>query len=85
MTEESASVLIQKVPGWSLQNDSGILKLHKSWKVKTFTKGLEFFQLVANVAEAEGGLTDNDFILAAKIDALDLNPLLRRKAEPRMD
>ncbi|XP_031491202.1 pterin-4-alpha-carbinolamine dehydratase 2, mitochondrial isoform X1 [Nymphaea colorata] len=108
MTEESASELIQKVPGWNLQNESGVLKLHKSWKVKTFIKGLEFFQMVANVAEAEGhhpdlhlvgwnnvkidiwthsvgGLTENDFILAAKIDALDLNPLLRRKAKQRMD
>lgn len=27
-----------------------------------------------------GGLTENDFILAAKIDKLDLNDLLRRKA-----
>ncbi|KAF3785622.1 putative pterin-4-alpha-carbinolamine dehydratase [Nymphaea thermarum] len=108
MTEESASELIKKVPGWNLQNESGVLKLHKSWTVKTFIKGLEFFQMVANVAEAEGhhpdlhlvgwnnvkidiwthsvgGLTENDFILAAKIDALDLNPLLRRKAKPRMD
>lgn len=30
------------------------MKLQRSWKVKSFTKGLEFFQLIANVAEAEG-------------------------------
>lgn len=43
-----------QVSGWDLVNDGGTLKLHKSWKVKTFTKGLEFFQEVASVAEAEG-------------------------------
>lgn len=35
-------------------NEDGIMKLHRSWKVKTFMKGLQFFQLVANLAEAEG-------------------------------
>lgn len=42
--------------GWGLVSEGGILKLHRSWKVKSFTKGLEFFQLVANIAEAEGGV-----------------------------
>lgn len=42
--------------GWGLVSEGGILKLHRSWKVKSFTKGLEFFQLVANTAEAEGGV-----------------------------
>lgn len=43
-----------QVPDWSLINEGAKLKLTRSWKVKTFTKGLEFFQTVANVAEAEG-------------------------------
>lgn len=30
------------------------LKLRRSWKVKTFTKGLEFFKIIAEIAEAEG-------------------------------
>ena len=78
------------------------MKLSRSWKVKTFLKGLEFFEAVANVAEAEGhhpdlhlvgwnnvkidiwthaigGLTENDFILAAKIDRLNVHHLLSRK------
>lgn len=50
-------------------NEGGILKLNQSWKVKSFTKGLELFKLVADVAEAEGILllvnthvnTDNAF------------------------
>lgn len=37
-------------------NESGILKLSRSLKVKSFTKGLELFKLVADVAEAEGNL-----------------------------
>jgi 4a-hydroxytetrahydrobiopterin dehydratase len=35
-------------------NENGTLKLNRSWKVKSFTKGLELFQLVGNVAETEG-------------------------------
>ncbi|KAL9346415.1 hypothetical protein Peur_061268 [Populus x canadensis] len=89
MTEESANDLLSK--------------LNRSWKVKSFTKGLELFKLVGNVAEAEGhhpdlhlvgwnnitieiwthavgGLTENDFILAAKINGLNLHHLLRKKA-----
>ncbi|KAJ6751686.1 hypothetical protein OIU85_002143 [Salix viminalis] len=88
MTEESATEYL--------------LKLNRSWRVRNFTKGLELFQLVGNVAETEGhhpdlhlvgwnnvtieiwthavgGLTENDFILAAKINGLDLHHLLRKK------
>ncbi|XP_068667290.1 pterin-4-alpha-carbinolamine dehydratase 2, mitochondrial [Aristolochia californica] len=102
MLEQSAQELLPKIPGWSLVNEDGKLKLQRSWKVKTFTKGLEFFHAVADLAEAEGhhpdlhlvgwnnvkieiwthsvgGLTENDFILAAKINSLDLQHLLRRK------
>ena len=35
-------------------NEANILKLNRSLKVKSFTKGLELFQAVADVAEAEG-------------------------------
>ncbi|PIA28421.1 hypothetical protein AQUCO_07000029v1 [Aquilegia coerulea] len=101
MTDEAAHTLKPKVPGWDLVTDGSILKLRRSWKVKSFTKGLEFFQVIAEVAEAEGhhpdlhlvgwnnvkldiwthsvsALTENDFILAAKINALDVQHLLRR-------
>ncbi|KAL5716376.1 4a-hydroxytetrahydrobiopterin dehydratase [Ranunculus cassubicifolius] len=102
MTEEAAHLLIPKVPEWELVNDGGVSKLSRSLKVKSFTKGLDLFQAIAEVAEAEGhhpdlhlvgwnnvkieiwtysvsGLTENDFILASKIDALDVQHLLRRK------
>lgn len=103
MTEEAANTLTCQVPEWNLINQDGILKLQRSWKAKTFMKGLEFFQAVAEVAEAEGhhpdlhlvgwnnvkidiwthsvaGLTENDFILAAKISGLNLPHLLRKQA-----
>ncbi|KAJ1426207.1 Pterin 4 alpha carbinolamine dehydratase [Sesbania bispinosa] len=102
MTEESAQTLMPQVVEWNLVNEDGVMKLRKSWTVKTFTKGLEFFRIVGVLAENEGhhpdlhlvgwnnvvieiwthaigGLTENDFILAAKIDKLNLNELLRRK------
>ncbi|KAG2599611.1 hypothetical protein PVAP13_5KG422307 [Panicum virgatum] len=92
-----------KVNGWELTTEGGILKLHRAWKVKNFVKGLEFFQLVAAIAEEEGhhpdlhlvgwnnvkidvwthsvrGLTDNDFILAAKINHLNLEGILSKRA-----
>ncbi|XP_061351600.1 pterin-4-alpha-carbinolamine dehydratase 2, mitochondrial-like [Gastrolobium bilobum] len=103
MTEDASRTLIPQVAQWSLVNEGGTLKLKRSWKVKTFTKGLEFFRIIADLAEAEGhhpdlhlvgwnnvtieiwthsvgGLTENDFILAAKISELNLHDLLRRKA-----
>ncbi|CAK7350271.1 unnamed protein product [Dovyalis caffra] len=103
MSEENATAFLLKVAGWNLVNENGTLKLNRSWKVKSFTKGLELFQLVGNVAETEGhhpdlhlvgwnnitveiwthavgGLTENDFILAAKINGLNLHHLLRKKA-----
>ncbi|KAI8003103.1 hypothetical protein LOK49_LG08G00482 [Camellia lanceoleosa] len=76
MTEQAAHELISKVPEWNLVNEGSRLKLSRSWKVKTFFKGLEFFQAIAYVAEAE----ENDFILASKIDRLRVQHLLGRNA-----
>ncbi|CAJ2646374.1 pterin-4-alpha-carbinolamine dehydratase 2, mitochondrial [Trifolium pratense] len=102
MTEDAANSLIPKVSDWNLVNEGGSLKLSRSWKVKSFNKGLEFFRIVADLAEAQGhhpdlhlvgwnnvtieiwthsvgGLTENDFIFAAKINELNVHGLLRRK------
>ncbi|XP_044414248.1 pterin-4-alpha-carbinolamine dehydratase 2, mitochondrial isoform X2 [Triticum aestivum] len=54
MSEDSAKTLLEQVAGWEVKNEGDILKLHRAWKVKNFAKGLEFFQLVAAVAEEEG-------------------------------
>lgn len=80
-----------KLTGWRLTHSGQ--RIAKSWVVKNFTAGIEFFQRCAALAEAEshhpdlhiegyrnvsieiwthaiGGLSINDFILAAKIDEL---------------
>ena len=85
---------VAKLPGWQLSDDG--LRIRKQWVVQNFTEAIEFFQKVAQVAEAEdhhpdlhltgyrnvaielsthaiGGLSENDFILAAKIDQIPVN------------
>ncbi|EEF42712.1 pterin-4-alpha-carbinolamine dehydratase, putative [Ricinus communis] len=54
MTEKSATGLMSKVEGWDLVKEDGVLKLNLSLKVRSFTKGLELFQIVGNLAEKEG-------------------------------
>ena len=86
-----AKAQLKNLPGWQLAHDDE--RIRKDWTVKDFLAGLEFFQAVAKLAEAEnhhpdlhlegyrnvwieiwthavGGLSENDFILAAKIDHL---------------
>ena len=88
--------LLPAVPAWRLTPDGK--RIARTWKVKDFTDGLDFFRRVGELAEAEGhhpdlhlanyrdvtvelwthaagGLTENDFILAAKIDRLPQPPL----------
>jgi 4a-hydroxytetrahydrobiopterin dehydratase len=90
---EQARVQLGNLPGWSLTHDGQ--RIRKDWTVKNFVAGMEFFQLVAQVAEEDGhhpdlhlegyrhvwielwthaigGLSENDFILAAKIDQLPI-------------
>ncbi|MFO0821350.1 MAG: 4a-hydroxytetrahydrobiopterin dehydratase [Pirellulales bacterium] len=82
---------LEKLVGWSLTPDGQ--RIRKSWTVKHFIAGMEFFNRVAELSEAEqhhpdlhlesyrqvtieiwthaiNGLSENDFILAAKIDQL---------------
>ena len=84
---------LEKLPGWYLTNNNE--RIRKDWTVKNFVTGLDFFNRVGELAEAEahhpdlhlvgyknvsieiwthaiGGLSENDFILAAKIDQLDV-------------
>ncbi|OAE22299.1 hypothetical protein AXG93_1504s1090 [Marchantia polymorpha subsp. ruderalis] len=80
LTEEAAKSLLSQTPEWEILDLDGKLQLQRSWKSKNFLKGLEFFQRIGEVAELEGGLSENDFILAAKINALDCKELLRKGA-----
>lgn len=45
-----------QIPDWSILNEDGKSKLRRSWKVKSFKKGLEFFECIADLAESEGNL-----------------------------
>ena len=97
LTPAEANEQLAAISGWQL-NDDGT-RLRKDWQVENFLAGIEFFERVAELAEAEGhhpdlhlesyrnvwielwthavgGLSENDFILAAKIDCLPIR--LRR-------
>jgi 4a-hydroxytetrahydrobiopterin dehydratase len=88
---EQAQAQLTTLKGWRLTHDGG--RIRKDWTVKNFMAGLNFFNAVAWLAEADGhhpdlhlegyrnvsielwthaigGLSENDFILAAKIDQL---------------
>lgn len=88
---EFANQQLLELPGWYLTHQDQ--RIRKDWEVKNFVAGLDFFNRVGELAEAEahhpdlhlvgyknlsieiwthaiGGLSENDFILAAKIDGL---------------
>ena len=83
--------LLGALQGWKLTADGQ--RIRREWTVKNFMAGLDFFNQVGALAEAEGhhpdlhlvgyrnvaielwthaigGLSENDFILAAKIDGI---------------
>ncbi len=91
LAHAEAEWLARGVLGWALSSDGK--RITRSWTVKNFMAGIEFFNKVAELAEDEGhhpdlhlegyrnlsiaiwthaagGLTENDFILAAKIDQI---------------
>lgn len=68
-----------QVPGWNLVNESGVWKLHQSWKVKTFVKGMEFLRLVGDVAEAEGTVPSTYLVYVRHI--LDVKKVLSPYSE----
>lgn len=86
-----ANSQLDKLEGWELTHEGQ--RILKKWTVKNFMAGMNFFNAVAEIAEADGhhpdlhivgyrnvsieiwthaigGLSENDFILAAKIDQL---------------
>lgn len=86
-----AERLVSALEGWELADDAKSIR--RKWRVKDFATAIDFFNRVAELAEADdhhpdlhltgyrnvrielathaiGGLSENDFILAAKIDQL---------------
>jgi 4a-hydroxytetrahydrobiopterin dehydratase len=91
LSRPECEALILSVEGWGLDADAQ--RIRRSWTMKNFMAGIDFFSKVAALAEEEGhhpdlhlegyrnvtivlwthavgGLTENDFILAAKINEL---------------
>jgi 4a-hydroxytetrahydrobiopterin dehydratase len=91
LAPEQVRSMLAAVPTWKLTPDGK--RIRREWRVRDFMVGLDFFERIAQIAEAEdhhpdlhlagyrdvtieiwthavGGLTENDFILAAKIDEL---------------
>jgi len=89
LTTEEIQTFLKQVPDWQLVLEGKRIK--RDLEVKSFKRGMRFFQKVAEIAEEEGhhpdlhlteykkasielwthsvgGLTENDFIEAAKID-----------------
>ena len=90
-TLQEANNQLAELTGWTLTQKGQ--RIRKEWTVKNFMAGIDFFNRVAAVAEADGhhpdlhiegyrnvaieiwthaigGLSENDFILAAKIDQI---------------
>jgi 4a-hydroxytetrahydrobiopterin dehydratase len=88
---DEARAQLEALSGWRLSDDAR--RIEKHWQVRNFKAGIDFFNRIAELAEAEGhhpdlhlegyrhvhielqthaigGLSQNDFILAAKIDQL---------------
>jgi 4a-hydroxytetrahydrobiopterin dehydratase len=93
LSPDEAKEIIRNVDGWTLDTDAR--RISRSWTVKNFMAGIDFFNKIATLAEAEGhhpdlhlegyrnlkavlwthaagGLTENDFILAAKINQIPI-------------
>jgi len=90
-SNEIATLKFQ-IPGWSVIEHRGILKLERAYKFRDYQTALDFTQQVGTMAEVEGhhpalltewgkvtvnwwthavdGLSQNDFIMAAKTDEM---------------
>ena len=91
LSRPQAEAIVRNLEGWALDPDAR--RITRSWTVKDFMAGIDFFNKVAAIAEQEDhhpdlhlegyrhvtitlsthavkGLTENDFILAAKINEI---------------
>ncbi|HVA46940.1 MAG TPA: 4a-hydroxytetrahydrobiopterin dehydratase [Pirellulales bacterium] len=90
---QESKAQLEKLAGWRLTHDGQ--RIRKEWTAKNFMVAIDFFNRIAEIAEADGhhpdlhlesyrkvavelwthaigGLSENDFILAAKIDRLPI-------------
>jgi 4a-hydroxytetrahydrobiopterin dehydratase len=93
LSQAEAQEQVRQVEGWSVCHEGQ--RIRRTWTVRNFQAGIDFFVKVAAVAEAEGhhpdlhlegyrnvsielwthaisGLSENDFIMAAKINEIPI-------------
>jgi len=93
LSKSQVEKFLTSVADWKLTPDG--TRIRREWRVKDFASGLQFFQMVGEVAASEGhhpdlhladyrnlaieisahavsGLTENGFILAARIDQIPI-------------
>ena len=93
LPRQEAEEQLRQVEGWVLVREGQ--RIRRTWTVRNFMAGIEFFTRVAALAEEEGhhpdlhlegyrqvaielwthaigGLSENDFILAAKINQIPI-------------
>ena len=93
MTPDEVASQLKEMPDWEVTHQGE--RIARRWVVKNFMAAMDFFNQIAELAEAEGhhpdlhlvgyrnveieiwthaigGLSENDFILAAKIDRLPI-------------
>jgi 4a-hydroxytetrahydrobiopterin dehydratase len=84
MAPDLAASLLLQLQGWQVEQSHGHDQLVKGFRFPDFVRAVEFVNRITPVAEAEGhhpdllvtwthaagGLTENDFVLAALIDRL---------------
>jgi 4a-hydroxytetrahydrobiopterin dehydratase len=94
LSRDEANRLLSNLDGWQLSEEGS--SIVRKWTVNDFQAGIDFFNRVTQIAEAEqhhpdlhltgyrnvmvelsthaiGGLSENDFIIAAKIDELPVS------------
>jgi len=78
---DQARAMLAGLPGWDLTADG--LRLRRHWVVKKFTAGIGYRDVAVEIwTHAIGGLSENDFILAAKINELPVAVKKEEKGGP---
>ncbi|CAI9762320.1 unnamed protein product [Fraxinus pennsylvanica] len=78
MPENEAKKMMFKVVAWRLVHEEEGIKFQGLWKLRDFKCAAELINRICRTASI-GGLSMNDFIVAAKIDEIKTSDLVPRK------
>ena len=82
MSRAEAERLAKSVPGWSLSPDAR--RISRSWTVKNFMAGIDFFNKIAALAEDEGHHPDLHLEGYRNLSDRDLDPRRRGPYRKRL-